>query len=74
MQFDPNTPTYLQRNPWTCSIATVIWILRSLGINVTPADAQDAMSPRWVRSDVGLLDALERACKQVSRARAMLVP
>ena len=56
-QFDANTPTYYQRQSWTCSIGSVIWMLRSIGIDVTPDEAQDAMSPRYVNSDVGLLDA-----------------
>lgn len=55
--FDPTTPTYLQRQDWTCSIGSVIWMLRSIVIAVTPAEAQDAMVPRYVNSAVGLLDA-----------------
>jgi hypothetical protein len=55
--YDPDTPTYLQRNPWTCSIGSVIWCLRASGIDVTPEEAYDAMVPTYVNSDVGLLDA-----------------
>lgn len=57
LHFNPTTPTYLQRQDWTCSIGSVIWMLRSLGIQVDPGEAQDAMSPKYVNSDVGLLDA-----------------
>lgn len=65
--FAPNTPTYYQRQDWTCSIGSVIWMLRSIGIDVTPEDAQDAMSPRYVNADVGLLDATGAGIVQVLR-------
>lgn len=55
--FDPNTPTELQRQDWTCSIRSTMWLLKSIGIDVTPEDAQDAMSPRWVTPQLGLLNA-----------------
>lgn len=57
LAFDPNTPTELQRQDWTCSIRSVMWMLKSLGIPVTPEDAQDAMSPKYVTPELGLLDA-----------------
>lgn len=57
LRFDPNTPTELQRQDWTCSIRSTMWVLKSLGVDVSPEEAQDAMSPQYVRSDVGLLDA-----------------
>ena len=56
-QFDASIPTELQVQDWTCSIRSTMWCLKSIGIAVTPAEAQDAMSPRYVNSDVGLLDA-----------------
>lgn len=56
-QFNPNTPTELQAQDWTCSIRSTMWCLKSIGIAVTPAEAQDAMSPRYCNSNVGLLDA-----------------
>jgi predicted chitinase len=65
--FNPNTPTYLQRNDYTCSIGSVIWMLRSLGLSVTPEDAHDAMVPKYVRSDVGLLDASGAGMVEVLR-------
>ena len=68
-QFDPNTPTYYQRQDWTCSIGSVIWMLRSIGIDVTPDEAQDAMSPRYANSDVGLLDASGAGIVAVLRDR-----
>ena len=55
--FDPTTPAELQRQDWTCSIRSTMWLLKSIGIAVSPEEAQDAMSPRYVNSDVGLLDA-----------------
>jgi hypothetical protein len=55
--FDPTTPDEKQRQDWTCSIRSVMWLLKSIGISVTPEEAQDAMSPRYVNSDVGLMDA-----------------
>ncbi|MCC7372539.1 MAG: hypothetical protein IT306_29265 [Chloroflexi bacterium] len=63
--FDPNTPTELQRQDWTCSIRATMWLLKSLGVAVTPEEAQDAMSPRYVRPDVGLLDASGAGIVQV---------
>lgn len=69
LTFDPNTPAYLQQQNWTCAIASVIWLLRSLGIAVTPEEAQDAMSPRYVNSDVGLLDASGAGIVAVLRER-----
>jgi uncharacterized protein YraI len=56
-QFDASTPTELQVQDWTCSIRSTMWLLKSIGVGVTPAEAQDTMSPRYVNSDVGLLDA-----------------
>ncbi|MGE3909870.1 MAG: SH3 domain-containing protein [Chloroflexota bacterium] len=56
-RFNADTPTELQRQDWTCSIRSTMWVLKSLGVDVTPEQAQDAMSPQYVRSDVGLLDA-----------------
>jgi hypothetical protein len=55
--FDPTTPDEKQRQSWTCAIRSVMWLLKSIGISVSPEEAQDAMSPRYVTSDVGLLDA-----------------
>lgn len=55
--FDPTTPDEKQRQDWTCSIRSTMWMLKSIGIDVTPEEAQDAMSPRYVNADVGLLDA-----------------
>lgn len=57
LTFAPQTPTELQRQDWTCSIRSTMWLLKSISIDVTPDEAQDAMSPRYVNSDVGLLDA-----------------
>jgi hypothetical protein len=42
---------------WTCSIRSTMWLLKSIGIAVTPAEAQNAMAPAYVNPDVGLLDA-----------------
>ena len=67
--FDPTTPTELQRQPWTCSIRSTMWLLKSIGIDVTPDEAQDAMSPRYVNSDVGLLDASGAGIVAVLRDR-----
>ncbi len=67
--FDPNTPTYHQRQDWTCSIGSVIWMLRAIGIDVTPDEAQDAMSPRYVTPELGLLDATGSGIVGVLRDR-----
>jgi hypothetical protein len=46
-----------------------MWVLKSLGVEVTPEQAQDAMSPQYVRSDVGLLDASGAGIVAVLRDR-----
>jgi hypothetical protein len=56
-QFDPSIPDERQRQDWTCSIRSTMWLLKSIGIDVSPEDAQDAMSPRFVSSADGLLDS-----------------
>ncbi len=56
-QFDPSTPAEIQNQDWTCSIRSTMWLLKSIGIDVTPEGAQDAMSPRYVSQHDGLLDA-----------------
>ena len=55
--FDPTTPDEKQRQDWTCAIRSTMWLLKSIGIDVTPDEAQDAMSPRYVTPDLGLLNA-----------------
>ena len=55
--FNPNTPDEKQRQDWTCAIRSTMWLLKSIGIDVTPDEAQDAMSPRYVTPELGLLDA-----------------
>jgi hypothetical protein len=67
LQFDPSIPTELQSQDWTCSIRSVMWVLKSIGVAVTPAEAQDAMSPRYVNSDLGLLDASGAGIVEVLR-------
>jgi SH3-like domain-containing protein len=68
-QFNANTPTELQAQDWTCSIRSTMWCLKSIGIAVTPAEAQDAMSPQYVSSAVGLLDSSGAGIVQVLRDR-----
>jgi uncharacterized protein YraI len=68
-QFDASTPTELQVQDWTCSIRSTMWLLKSIGVAVTPAEAQDAMSPRYVSSEVGLLDATGAGIVEVLRDR-----
>lgn len=65
--FEPETPTYYQRQDWTCSIGSVIWMLRSIGIDVTPEEAQDAMHPRYVSPTLGLLDGSGEGIVEVLR-------
>lgn len=56
-RFDSTIPTELQVQPWTCSIRSTTWMLKSIGIAITPEEAQDGMSPRYANADLGLLDA-----------------
>lgn len=65
LAFNPNFPTQLQRQQWTCSIRSTMMLLDSIGIAVTAEEAQDAMSPQYVNSDVGLLDASGAGIVQV---------
>lgn len=55
--FDPTFPTQLQVQDFTCSVRTVMMMLNSIGIETTPAEAQDAMVPEYVTPALGLLDA-----------------
>ena len=57
LTFNPDTPTEFQRQSWTCSIRSTMWMLKSIGINITPEEAQDGMSPRFVSPEVGLLNS-----------------
>ena len=68
-RFDPNTPDEKQRQDWTCSIRSVMWLLKSIGVAVTPDEAQDAMSPRYVTPELGLLDASGAGIVAVLRDR-----
>jgi len=54
--FNPDQPTELQVQDWTSAIVATKWMVISIGRNVTSAEMQNLMSPRYVRSDVGLLD------------------
>lgn len=67
--FNPDTPTELQVQDWTCSIRSTMWLLKSIGIDVTPGEAQDAMAPRYVNPDDGLLDASGAGIVAVLRDR-----
>ena len=55
--FNPNTPDEKQVQDWTCAIRSTMWLLKSIGIDVTPEEAQNAMSPRYVTPELGLLNA-----------------
>lgn len=57
INFDPTIPDEKQRQDWTCAIRSTMWLLKSIGIAVSPEDAQDAMSPRYVTPELGLLNA-----------------
>jgi hypothetical protein len=67
--FDPTTPAEIQRQPWTCAIRSTMWLLKSIGIQVSPDEAQDAMSPRYVTPELGLLDATGAGIVAVLRDR-----
>lgn len=69
LQFDPNTPDEKQRQDWTCAVRSTMWLLKSIGVDVTPDEAQDAMSPRYVTPELGLLDATGAGIVQVLRDR-----
>lgn len=69
MAFDPTIPPYLQKLDYTCAVGSTIWMLRSLGIDVTPEDAHDAMVPKYVTPELGLLDASGAGIVAVLRDR-----
>ena len=68
-RFDPDTPDEKQRQDWTCAIRSAMWLLKSIGIDVTPDEAQDAMHPRYVTPELGLLDATGAGIVEVLRDR-----
>lgn len=67
ISFNADTPTELQRQPWTCSIRSTMWLLKSIGKDVTPEEAQDAMAPRYCNEEFGLLDASGAGIVEVLR-------
>ncbi len=68
-KFDPATPDEKQRQDWTCAIRSTMWLLKSIGIAVTPDEAQDAMSLRYVTPELGLRDATGAGIVAVLRDR-----
>lgn len=57
MQYDADTPVETQRQSWSCSIRSVTWCLKSLGIATDAATMQDAMvGAGLVSPEQGLLD------------------
>lgn len=57
LQFDPHTPTELQRQDFSCSIRSATWVLKSLGVDIDAGTLEDEMVPGIVSRDQGLLDA-----------------
>lgn len=58
LAYNPDIPAELQRQDWTCSVRTAMWVLKSLGVAITPEDAQDDMVAHLeVNPTVGLTDA-----------------
>ena len=57
LTYNPDTPPERQIQDWVCAIRTATWVLRSVGVSVDAGTMQDRMVPRFVRPDVGLLDA-----------------
>ncbi len=55
--FNADTPTERQLQSWTCSIRSTMWLLKSIGVEISAEAAQDGMCPRYVNEDLGLLDA-----------------
>lgn len=53
--FDPSTPSVLQRASWSCSAASMAWMMRSVGLKMTENDALVILGPR-LNAQVGLLD------------------
>lgn len=55
--FWPNIPTEFQVQDWTCSVRSLTWCLKSIGVDIEAGDVQDLMvNAGLINSDLGLLD------------------
>jgi len=57
LAFDPNTPTELQVQDFSCSIRSITWVLKSLGVDIDAGTLEDEMVPSIVTRKDGLLDS-----------------
>jgi hypothetical protein len=65
--YDPTTPPERQIQSWACSIRTLTWMLKSLGVNIDAGTLQEEMVPTYVTPDVGLLDGRGNGLAAVAR-------
>lgn len=56
LQYNPDQPPERQVQDWACSIRTLTWMLKSLGVQIEAGALQDEMVPDVVTPAVGLLD------------------
>lgn len=55
--FWPNIPTEFQVQDWTCSVRSLTWCLKSIGVDIEASDVQDLMvNAGLINSELGLLD------------------
>src|SRR3954470_13651028 len=67
--FDSTIPTVIQPDDFSCSISTITWCVRSVGLEVTEPMMRDAMIPGLVSSELGLLDGSGAALARMLRDR-----
>lgn len=68
LAYNPSQPPERQVQDWVCSIRSTAWMLKSLGLPVEIGPLQDEMSPRYVTSEKGLLDARGYGIAEVMKA------
>lgn len=73
MTYNPDQPPERQVQPWSCSIRTATWMLRSLGIDTDAARMQDLMVPDYVTPELGLLQGDGTGMAQLFREHFGLI-
>jgi Transglycosylase SLT domain/Bacterial SH3 domain len=68
-RFDADLPTEFQRLPWTCSVRSATWCLKSVGVDITAEALHDILVPDVVNQDVGLCDGSGAGLARVMQQR-----
>lgn len=67
LQYNPDQPPERQVQDYACSIRTLTWMLKSIGVNIDAGTLQDEMVPDFVTPAVGLLDGRGNGLATVMR-------